>query len=352
MLDKLERSKVGVVIGRFQGFTKAHLSLISTASAESERVIILVGSANRRSSIHNPWSFEQRKRFISDCIKDSGIKNEVVILPILDHPSNDIWSEQVNDVLDSNVMSDEEVTVFGCDKDDSSFYLKLFPNFKLRLIQLIEGFDATELRKEWFTGNQSFTLSLLKHNKVPPAMLHWLHTEASKPEFNEDVQAEWGFYQKEKATFANYPYPETLNFNCADAVVMFKDDVLMIKRGAAPGRNCWALPGGFKNNNETFLQTACRELLEEAGVQVSQDDIESCMTAYKVFDDPKRSLGIPRITMAFKFDLHLIMNEKPKVRAGDDASDAMWIDHNEVPKQNNIYDDHAKIIYDLTNNIE
>jgi 8-oxo-dGTP diphosphatase len=42
--------------------------------------------------------------------------------------------------------------------------------------------------------------------------------------------------------------------------------VLLVQRGSALGRGRWSLPGGKVEPNETTLEAAHRELLEETGV--------------------------------------------------------------------------------------
>jgi ADP-ribose pyrophosphatase len=45
-------------------------------------------------------------------------------------------------------------------------------------------------------------------------------------------------------------------------------EVMLIRRGIAPGYNRWAQPGGFLEIDETVLEAAIRETLEETGLQV------------------------------------------------------------------------------------
>lgn len=44
--------------------------------------------------------------------------------------------------------------------------------------------------------------------------------------------------------------------------------LLLIKRGHAPGRGLWSLPGGRVEPDETDAQAVTRELLEETGLSV------------------------------------------------------------------------------------
>ena len=57
----MEKYKIGVVLGRFQMLHKGHISLIDEASKLSDKVVVLVGSADKSNTIDNPFSFEERK---------------------------------------------------------------------------------------------------------------------------------------------------------------------------------------------------------------------------------------------------------------------------------------------------
>lgn len=47
-----------------------------------------------------------------------------------------------------------------------------------------------------------------------------------------------------------------------------RGEVMLIRRGIAPGYNRWAQPGGFLEIDETVLEAAIRETLEETGLRV------------------------------------------------------------------------------------
>lgn len=51
--------------------------------------------------------------------------------------------------------------------------------------------------------------------------------------------------------------------------VVFKDDrVLLIRRGKAPRKGSWSLPGGRQRLGERVRETAVREVKEETGLEV------------------------------------------------------------------------------------
>jgi ADP-ribose pyrophosphatase YjhB (NUDIX family) len=52
-----------------------------------------------------------------------------------------------------------------------------------------------------------------------------------------------------------------------------RGEVVLLRRGAEPGKGDWAQPGGFLEIDETVHEGAIRETLEEIGLVVEPDDI-------------------------------------------------------------------------------
>ena len=53
-------------------------------------------------------------------------------------------------------------------------------------------------------------------------------------------------------------------------VVVFKDDrVLLIRRSKPPREGQWSLPGGRQRLGERIEEAACREVREEAGIEIA-----------------------------------------------------------------------------------
>jgi ADP-ribose pyrophosphatase YjhB (NUDIX family) len=55
--------------------------------------------------------------------------------------------------------------------------------------------------------------------------------------------------------------------------VTARGEVMLIKRGIEPGLGLWAQPGGFLEIDETVLDAAVRETLEETGLEVEPGEI-------------------------------------------------------------------------------
>lgn len=120
-----------------------------------------------------------------------------------------------------------------------------------------------------------------------------------------------------------YPRPAVT----ADCVVMTREAtprVLLIQRGNEPFKGCWAFPGGFMEMDETLEQCAVRELKEETGMEVTEDDIFAFGTFSAVERDPRGRT----ISKAF-----LVMVDEPvEVTGQDDAAKAEWFAIDDLPQ--------------------
>jgi bifunctional NMN adenylyltransferase/nudix hydrolase len=333
--------KVGVVIGRFQGYHAAHQELINHAMDNSDVVIILIGSSNVRSSIKNPFTYFERNILVQSNMPASHIIKSSVF-GLNDADSDIDWAQNVKKIISLREKDGDVVTLFGCNKDASTYYLDLFPEWNLQLIENTIDIDSTRIREMWFNSNQA-SVAMYQCPHITDITYNWFDSR----KYSIALQQEWEFYQTEKIRFNDYPYPETLTFNCGDAVIVCHNKVLMITRKFAPGKGCLALPGGFKNSNETFLQTAVREGYEETGIELAEDELMKCLIRTQLFDDPKRSLGIPRATLAAYFDISksFALGSYPNINPMDDAATAEWIDIDDLDQLSTvIYDDHSHII--------
>ena len=94
--------------------------------------------------------------------------------------------------------------------------------------------------------------------------------------------------------------------------------VLLVRRGEAPFKGMWALPGGFKRPTETLDEAAKRELVEETGVDVAR---ASLVTQFGAYGDPGRDPRMNVVTVAYLAVLH----DVGAIVAGTDAADAALV---------------------------
>lgn len=102
--------------------------------------------------------------------------------------------------------------------------------------------------------------------------------------------------------------------------------ILLIKRGAYPYRDKWALPGGFLDIDEDIAESAARELEEETGITGIYT--EQAFVWGKPDRDPRqRVITVSYIGFADYTSIH------PK--AGDDAAEAAWFELKDYKKYDN-----------------
>ena len=329
--------KISVIIGRFQPFHEGHLHLLFTALQESDKLIVVLGSANRARSVKNPFTTAERKSMIRSVFPEDIHRIAFVSSPDNLYKEWSWKSEIVRQVNDEIPTPDALVTLYGHFKDDSSYYLKEFPEWSLREVYNVNEIDATGIRETYFEDG------IISRYVIPSRVEAFLSGFKMSQEYR-DLCKDWEFFKWEKKAFSDYPFHETLNFMCSDAVVVCQGHVLLIKRKSAPGKNTWALPGGFKNANESFLDCAVRELKEETNLRIPEKVLRGSIKDVNMFDDPRRSFGITRVSMGYYFEVK--PDEKgflPDIRPDSDAFEAKWIGLAEALSMN-LFEDHLDII--------
>lgn len=143
------------------------------------------------------------------------------------------------------------------------------------------------------------------------------------------------------ATKGRYIYEWPRPMVTVDAVILRRMEndtqVLLIKRGDEPFKDCWSLPGGFIEMDEELEDAAARELKEEAGI--SGVKLEQMRTYGTVGRDPRGR----QISVVFR---GMLKSEK-RIKAGDDAADVKWFSIRKLPKKMGF--DHRRIIKDAVN---
>jgi bifunctional NMN adenylyltransferase/nudix hydrolase len=314
------QNTTGILIGRFQPLHTGHRELIRQAKSQCTNLVIIVGSANAARSIKNPYTYLEREAEIELFLDHEDLAG-VDIVPLNDYKySNTQWISDVTTIAteQARYWQSKETILFGFAKEGND-YLKWFPQY--RFVNLTTPYEicSTDIRTARFKiGGSNF-----------------------EPEVIED----WNYFQNEKKLFADYPFPETLSFNCADALVECSGHVLLIQRARAPGRGTWALPGGFKNRTETFLDCAVRELQEETNIRVPEKVLRGSYMAQHLFDDPTRGNGIPRVTLCVHFKVQPnVDGSLPRANGADDAMECGWFPIREVMSNMKLFDDHLSII--------
>lgn len=364
---------LGVFIGRFQPFHNGHLYIVEQALKACDTLVILVGSSDEPRDYFNPFTFEERLQMILAAIP-SDYHHRVLVLPLLDWTYNDPrWVLGVQAAvkqacehfgLDKGFPN---IALVGHQKDGTSFYLKMFPQWNSLGVPSFMGSDrrelsATDIRNDYFLGEHNVYVDAICDQSddttdAEKIMLKWSNNLTSIPrpvaaalrgfrftEAFETIRAEYQHVERYSLPYKNLPYPPI--FHTVDAVVVQSGHVLLVKRRGMPGKGLWALPGGFLNAKERIEDAVYRELREETLIKVPEPVLRGSTTKHRYFDEVYRSSRGRTITEAFLIELKDDL-KLPKVKGSDDAEKAKWIPLSEV-RRDLMMEDHYHIISVMT----
>jgi len=209
-------------IGRFQPLHMGHLAVIEAGLQQADQLIILCGSAR------NPWSVSERESMIRGAVStDNNNNNRVHIAPLMDIAYNDeSWVRNVQATVNGLVTAHHgvphkmpKVGLIGHSKDQSSYYLNLFPQWGAVQVDNFKGISATPIREAIFTeGTPSNDISsnnigdkaYINSNEAKqllPTNVRQHVSEFYSTDTYAEVKGEHDFVAKYKQAWSAAPYP-------------------------------------------------------------------------------------------------------------------------------------------------
>lgn len=354
-----------VFVGRCEPNHIGHNRNINEGLKLAKNVLVILGSANKPRSIENPFTVPERAAMIKNVFPT----NNVTVRAVQDFDyQTPLWNEVVHScvkqhILDADIIynvkpshddfrdpAKAKIAILGHDKDSTSSYLRDFPTWDFVEIGAYaehdgHPIDATKIRELYFEGHHSYLKGAL-HDTTYDFLMKF----TKQPEYNYLVK-EYKFIKNYKKPYLELRYPVT--FHTVDSVVVQGTHVLLIKRGATPGKDLWALPGGFLNQTETCKEAAVRELMEETKIRLPEVVLRKSIVWEQLFDKPNRSMRGRTLTMAYLFQLTEGGGKLPKVVGSDDASEARWFSLDTVADMSSVmFEDHYSIIQLMKNRLK
>lgn len=347
-----KKYNIGVFIGRFQPVHAGHLSVIEQGLKLADHVVVLIGSASSPRCHRNPFSYAEREDMVTKSIP-ADLRSRVQICPLEDNAYNDsAWVNNVQSKVERaawkvGFLSEPKIVLIGHNKDESSYYLKMFPQWDSVEASNYKELNSTQIRNVYFSNVGHMWVKDADGHRIgdlPQDHIVSSHTREFLEGFLETdaykfICDEYEFVQKYKLSWMSAPYP--VNLVCTDACVIKSGHVLLVERGAHPGKGLFALPGGYLNVNERCETGMIRELREETKLKVPEAVLRGSITKEKVFDDPNRSSRGRVMTVGYLIDLGT--GPLDKVKGSDDAAKAGWVQLSDLDPKN-MFEDHYSII--------
>lgn len=290
----------GVIVGRFQvnELHPGHLELFRQVSDRHERVIVFVGVPRTVPTRRNPLDFETRKKMIQAEYPD------FIILPLRDERSDEHWSRNLDDHVESVTQFTGQVTLYG---GRDSFVPHYFGRYEVHHLDIPSPTSGTQVREKI-------------SNRV-----------MQSPEFRAG------------AIYAAYnQFPRVLP--TVDIAMLHNAGNGRIKMllGRKPGESYLRFVGGFVNKGETFEAAARREAYEETGQDISSLEY---LGSYPIKD--WRYVQDTDAAITTMFFMGWTMSQFAK--ANDDIAEVKWLDFEYLPPVINeehmeMYDHIKKIV--------
>lgn len=318
--DSSRGVRVAVCIGRFQPPTVRHLDLIEGMLVAFDYVYVVCTGAAQPVDPANPWTIEARTTMLRACLPDAKSR----VLAVADCWYDDArWAARVEALVAQACVADRlpprsiERCCLGLERAGPDYYARLFPDWQA----LAPPAAAPPFEPEFgatLLGADPAARAGLIAAQVPAAARPLVDALWHSPQ-GAALAAEQAFILDYRRRWEAAPFPPV--FVTVDTLVVWRAQVLLVRRGRLPGVGLLALPGGFLDPGESLAEAARRELAEETGLALADAPLAQ---AVRVFDHPLRSRRGRTITHVWHFDLSA-RPAPPRVAGGDDAADARWM---------------------------
>lgn len=107
------------------------------------------------------------------------------------------------------------------------------------------------------------------------------------------------------------------------ALIVAENEILLVRRGKEPSKGEWSIPGGLVRVGETLRDAVIREAREETGFRVEPLTLVELLE--RIFPDNQG-----RIRYHYVLADYLCRVVGGELNAGSDASEAIWVNHEQL----------------------
>jgi bifunctional NMN adenylyltransferase/nudix hydrolase len=146
---------LGLFIGRFQPFHLGHAFIVQEALKNVDFLLILIGSATAPRSLKNPFSIEERFALLEANLNFFLSRRDakrVFVASVPDFEDDGSWKHAISEILSPFLLAYgiQKKVLVGHDKDQSTYYLRIFKDFDLLLLKNFNQIDGTKIRNAYF----------------------------------------------------------------------------------------------------------------------------------------------------------------------------------------------------------
>ena len=150
----MKKYKLGMYLGRFQPFHNGHKAIVDRMLEECQRVVIVIGSADKRGTVQNPFPSCERASMIKSIYPGSQV--DIVCIP--DRPtisSDDSWGRYVMENL-ANYGFFPDAIYQGFETERSSWWLN-YPKVNIENVSRLDiPVSATLIRAAIIEKREDF----------------------------------------------------------------------------------------------------------------------------------------------------------------------------------------------------
>ncbi|KAB8033174.1 adenylyltransferase/cytidyltransferase family protein [Fluviispira multicolorata] len=322
-----------VFIGRFQPFHKGHVNSVKIALRNSKQLIIVLGSYRLSSSVRGPWSAEERIAMIQSALSQAQLK-KIKFICIRDRLYNEeIWKSNIINEVEKKVGFGKSIALIGHEKDSSSYYLRLFPQWNFMETGNYQDVNATDFRINYFLEHYKKSL----YDNIPEKIIPFLQKYKKSANFKV-LKAKFNALESLKVHIKKGAEKTVCN-----ALIMCGGYFLFVKRKEILSQGLYSLPEANPMPQESYFDCISRGLKEETGLNISTEKLRDCYKKEGTFDYAERNPLEKSVSHTLFFEIKEI--PFPKVTAGKNIAEVEWVLYDDVYlKENCFYSDFFQII--------